>query len=279
MHKKNIIYSILIITIGILISGCGVNSEQDKIDVLDFSEKLELKMPTKPIKEKANILFVGNSFTFHNDLPNTFLNLAKSGGFIPNVSEFSDGGYRLELLADENDELGSQVISALTNYKWDYVILQEQSRIPTFETVTEQSMYPSSRKLDDMIKKAEGETVFFMTWAYKNGDYIDDWNLKVSTTCEEMQTQLALSYTKIADELDAMIAPVGIAWMKSVEKYPDIELWDEDLKHPSLAGTYLSACVFYALLYDQTPAGLNYYGEIEEGVAKNLQQIANDTIF
>jgi hypothetical protein len=283
MKRKNIIYFVLILAMGILISGCSLSkstsSESTKIEVLDFSQKVNLKKASKPIKEDANILFVGNSFTFCNDLPSTFLNLAESGGFTPNVSELSEGGYRLELFADPNDELGSLLTSALNDSKWDYVILQEQSRIPTFENMTEEVMYPNARKLDEMIKKADGQTVFFMTWAYKNGDNIDGGNIKVSTTREEMQTQLANSYIKIADELDAMMAPVGIAWMRAAEKYPNIELWDEALKHPSPAGTYLSACVFYGLLFDESPVGLNYYGDVEEETAKVLQQIAKDIIF
>ncbi len=114
-----------------------------------------------------------------------------------------------------------------------------------------------------------------MTWAFKEGISIDlVAGLKYRESRDEMQTEIASHYINIAKELDAMLAPAGIAFMRCTTQFPEIELWDEDENHPSPAGTYLSACVLYNVLYDQSPEGLAYFGDLDEQTAGKLQLIA-----
>lgn len=238
---------------------------------MDFTQDLNLKKPD-PVKEQPSVLFLGNSMTYYNDLPSVFTQLSQSGGYLPEVYELTEGSYRLEYFADREDEVGSQVYDALENYTWDYVILQEQSGIAT---MGEDVMYPAARTLDTMIRQAQGESVFLMTWAYKEGISIDFLpGFKYKETRAEMQTKIAGHYIDIAKELDALLAPAGIAFMRCTSQFPEIELWDEDENHPSPAGTYLSACVLYKVLYDQSPEGLEYSGDLDEQTAGKLQLIA-----
>lgn len=244
----------------------------EKVQVMDFNQELNLKKAAEPVKTEPTILFLGNSMTYYNDLPTTFLDLSQSGGFAPDVYELTEGYYRLEYFADETDEMGAQVYDALKNYTWDYVILQEQSGISTM--AAEDSMFPAARTLDSMIRKAGGESVFLMTWAYKEGYSFNLLGLELKNTKEEMQTKIAHNYMSISNELNAMLAPAGIAFMRCASSYPEIELWDEDMNHPSPAGTYLAACVLYKVLYDQSPEGLGYSGDLDEQTAQKLQTVA-----
>lgn len=254
------------------------DSNQTTDEVMDFNQKLNLKKPNKPISKTPSILFIGNSFIFVNDLPSMFIELSNSGGFSPDVYDLTEGYYRLELFADRNDEMGAKVYDALENYEWDYVILQEQSRVPTVFADT--SMYPAARTLDKLIKNAGGQTVFFMTWAYKNGDDLSEFGMDLRTTREEMQTLVANSYFSISEELDSLLSPIGIAFMRCSEKYPEINLWDEeDLMHSSVNGTYLAACTLYGTLYNQSPVGLTYTADLDADTASKLQEIADSVIF
>lgn len=253
-------------------------TEAEVMDVMDFDKKLELKKPEKPVNKSPNILFLGNSFTYANDLPGTFIELSVSGGYDAYYDELSDGGYHLSYFADPSDELGADFYEICSNYKLDYVILQEQSRLPTLEYDTNKEMYPAARILDETIKQAGGQSVFLMTWAYKDGDDLTEYGIDTVTTREEMQTQLAQSYMGIADELDALLSPAGIAFIRSADAYPEIELWDEDGMHPSPAGTYLAACTLYATVYDESPVGITYTAQLDEDTALKLQQIASETV-
>ena len=64
------------------------------------------------------------------------------------------------------------------------------------------------------------------------------------------------SYTKLAKTINARIVPVGLAWQRSRELRPDLDLFDPDGSHPSTVGTYLTACVFFGVLTGQSPVGL-----------------------
>lgn len=244
----------------------------EKVQVMDFNQDLNLKKAAEPVKTAPAILFLGNSMTYTNDLPTTFLNLSQSGGFSPEVYELTEGAYQLGYFADETDEMGAQVYDALKNYTWDYVIMQEQSGISTVGA--EDSMFPAARTLDSMIRKAGGESVFLMTWAYKEGYSFNLLGLELKNSREEMQTKMAQNYMSISNELDAMLAPAGIAFMRCASSYPEIELWDEDLNHPSPAGTYLTACVLYKVLYNQSPEGLGYLADLDAQTAAKLQLVA-----
>ena len=65
-------------------AGCtlpGGSPSLSQTKVMDFDAPLTLKKPAEPIKESPEVLFLGNSFTFYNDLPQTFLELSYEGGF------------------------------------------------------------------------------------------------------------------------------------------------------------------------------------------------------
>ena len=77
---------------------------------------------------------------------------------------------------------------------------------------------------------------------------------------ESMQAQINYGYMTIAQELTVPIAPVGESWLRAVDQYPDLILWQADGSHPSEEGTYLTACVFYAVIFHESPNGLAYPG-------------------
>jgi len=67
---------------------------------------------------------------------------------------------------------------------------------------------------------------------------------------------------------------VGLAWQRAVGQRPGIALWDSDGSHPAPAGSYLAACVFYATLFGESPAGLNYHADLSPDEAQFLQAVA-----
>ena len=94
----------------------------------------------------------------------------------------------------------------------------------------------------------------------------------------DMQAQVGSGYMEFANERDAMVAPVGIAWQNVIARDPQLSLWQTDGLHPNKAGTYLSACVFYAVIFRQSPEGLPYGAGLSEEKAQTLQAIAAETV-
>ena len=68
--------------------------------------------------------------------------------------------------------------------------------------------------------------------------------------------------------------------INAIKAHPEINLYHSDGSHPSLAGTYLAACVLFATLYDHSPVGgaLPVDSDMTEQTARALQQVAWDTV-
>jgi hypothetical protein len=69
----------------------------------------------------------------------------------------------------------------------------------------------------------------------------------------------------------------GLAFADSIARRPDLNLYVADKRHPSLAGTYLAACVVAASVYKTNPVGLKYTAGLPADVAAHLQAVAWDT--
>jgi hypothetical protein len=104
-----------------------------------------------------------------------------------------------------------------------------------------------------------------------------------------MGIDLANIYTKLANKLDVLVVPVGLAFAMAEVELTNIELfvpdvlgvdsggkltYRKDWKHPSEAGTYLAACVFYATLSQRSPEGLIFTGKLQKEVALALQKLS-----
>jgi hypothetical protein len=216
----------------------------------------------------ARVLFIGNSYTFVNDLPNTFAKLARSGGHKVEVGMSAQGGWRL---ADH--AVSIETLHLLNSTKWNFVVLQEQSQIPAITQVRNQEMYPAARELVQKIKNIEATPIFFITWAHRDGMPENGM-----TNYESMQTQINDGYMGLAQELNTLFAPVGSAWLAVVKQHREVNLWQEDGSHPTKQGTYLAACVFYAVIFHESPDGLTYHSGVSEENAKIIQTIASDTV-
>lgn len=260
----------LILLILAAVAGCSGGSGSQ---TMDFQAEMEWKAPQPAVGKKPRILFVGNSYTFYNNLPGTFINIVQTMGHKSEVFELAQDYYSLEKYADTENEVGALLDKTVTGKQWDFVVLQENSSVAMSDSV-EETMYPYARILDEKVKSAGGQTAFLMTWAPKNGSR--DGFKKQSM--EQLQSVMAENYIEISDELDGLLIPAGIGFMRCMEQYPDIELWAPDGYHPSVAGTYLAACTIYATVYQESPEKCGYFGELEQEEARKLQKIAADLV-
>ncbi len=222
----------------------------------------------EPAGPPKTILFIGNSFTYVNDLPGLFTKLARSGGKLVAAGMVAPGGYKL--IQHVND---GNTIQKLNSQKWDMVVLQEQSQTPAIEDDKYDIMYPAIRSFNEMIRKAGAVPILYLTWGRKNGDTELGYSDYAS-----MQDSLTKGYMDIAQELSIEVSPVGAAWKTAHERRPELELWAGDGVHPSLAGSYLAACVFYAVIYKKSPEGLGFKAGLDVDTASFLQTVASETV-
>jgi len=149
-------------------------------------------------------------------------------------------------------------LRAIRETRWDFVVLQEQSGMPLQDTNT---MHLYARLFDAEIKKVHAKTVFFLTWSRK--------------AKPETQASITEAYKAIASELNAEVAPVGVAW-QNVNSKKAATLYNLDGSHPSPLGSYLAACVFYAVFYQKSPLGLSpavYSTQFDQGRNGDLKLV------
>lgn len=226
--------------------------------------------------QTLTVLFLGNSYTYYNNLPVLIDNLALSNNDDLVFDQNTPGGHTFN-----NHFNNALSLSKINQQNWDYVILQAQSQEPSFSPaqVNAQTL-PFAIKLDSAIQhnNACSQTVFFQTWGRKLGDQGNCANYPPVCTYTGMQNRLRASYKLFADTTKGIMAPVGEAFRAVITASPNLNLYDPDNSHPSLAGSYLAACVFYESLFKKSCVNSTYYGGLPASTALFLQQIANTTV-
>ena len=216
----------------------------------------------------TRILFIGNSYTTVNTLPDVFAKLARSGGHRVDAGTAAGDGWTLE------NHAGSPVTAAkLASNRWDIVVLQEQSQLPSVEQFRQTQMYPAARRLVGAIRNQGARPLFHLTWARRDG-----WPENGMPDYASMQAAINQGYVAIAGDQHVAVAPVGYAWATLVTRGAGATLWQQDGSHPTEAGTYLAACVFYATIFRESPKGLAYHASLSAQAAATIQAVAAETV-
>ncbi len=217
------------------------------ISLLAFSATLAFGQ-----SQTKRVLFIGNSYTYVNDLPKMIADMAAATGDTLIYDRSTPGGFTLQ-----GHSTNATTISKIKAGNWDYVVLQEQSQRPSFPiSQVQTSVFPYARLLDSLINHHDScaETVFYMTWGRKNGDASNCAFFPPLCTYQGMDSLLNLRYRMMADSNDAIVSPVGAVWNYIRANHPNIELYSSDKSHPSVAGTYAAACSFYSTFFRKDPS-------------------------
>jgi hypothetical protein len=205
---------------------------------------------------KKRALFLGNSYTYANNLPQMIKDAALSTGDTLIFDSSTAGGYTFQ---NHFNDAGSRAKIVAGN--WDYVVLQEQSQLPSFpNNSVNRNVFPYARKLDSLINVHNpcGETVFYMTWGRKTGDASNCAFWPPVCTYAGMDSLISLRYRTMAANNDAILSPVGAVWKYIRQHHPLIELYIPDESHPSVAGTYAAACSFYTTFFRKNPTAISF---------------------
>jgi hypothetical protein len=212
----------------------------------------------------VRVLFLGNSFTYVNDLPSVFRDLARAAGQNVETGMVANGGETLAQHAASSDSL-----NAIHSAHWQFVVVQEQSQIPSVESFRQSQMYPAARALVSAIEGVSASPILLETWAHRDG--WSDQGLDYAS----MQAGIDQGYATIGAELRVALAPAGQAWQAVIRQDPGLVLWQADGVHPSTAGTFLAACAVYTRIFGPCPVGIAYTDGLSPEIASTLETIAD----
>lgn len=218
-----------------------------------------------------SVLFVGNSYTYVNDLPTWVKRVGDASGAVSvTVDSVTVAGASL---ADHVSTTGA--VDRIRKGGFTYVVLQGQSLEPLFNPA---SFEAAAADLAAEAQKAGATPIFYETWARAANDATYQDPLSGGTPAA-MQAGLRNEYQKVATAASAPVAPAGDAWEKALAELPAIGLFAADGSHPSIDGTYLVACVFHAKLTGHSPVGvMDRPMEISAADAAALQGVAEETV-
>jgi hypothetical protein len=197
-----------------------------------------------------DILFIGNSYT--ENLQLMFTPLMAEAYPTSHVAYRTSAGWTLKRhVADP------RVRQDIISHTWDYVVLQEHSRRPTFdtETMAYKVHRENVRQLVEWIRESGAKPVLYETWGRRDGDRSSP---RRSPDFDAMQSHLVRSYADAARETGARVVPVGRVWQ--AVRHADIALgralYEEDGSHASEKGSYLIAATFLKDLVEVDAATL-----------------------
>jgi hypothetical protein len=238
---------------------------------------LFLLIPCYSFSQSYDVLFIGNSYTYYNDLPQMLSDIASAFGDSISYDQNTPGGS--SLYAHSQNQI---TINKINQQSWDYVVLQGQSQNPSLSlNYVSSNVYPYANQLVDFIELNDicTEPVFYMTWGRKYGDQSNCSNYPPVCTYLGMQQRLRESYLSMGIDNSASVSPVGIAFKNSIALDSTIDLYSPDYSHPSIYGSYLAACTFYSTIFRKSAVACSYKpNSITSTEALFLQQVASSTV-
>ena len=227
-------------------------------------------------EQGPRVLFLGNSYTSVNNLPALTQRLAASAGHAFSYEASTPSGCTLQ------QHSAGEGMTLIRQGGWDYVVLQEQSQMPSFPDaqVAMQTM-PYAEALARAVydHNPDGEAMFYMTWGRKDGDAANGSIFPPLATYEGMDSLLYLRYMLMKMRYDGSVSPVGRLWHHLRSHNPSIELYQSDGSHPSEAGSYAAACSFFTLLFHASPLSITDDGGLDAQTALAIRQAADEVVF
>ena len=268
----------MVLALALVLSACStahapVGTEKAAMNASSQSTRAGTANPPR------STLYVGNSFMYYNNSlhghvqqlarasansaqaahRSTSLTISGSGIDWHDVGAYlrPDGIGRYSFVGD------NEVRFNPPGRQFDSVLMMDCSQCPVHPTLRP-IFFEYARKHSATVRAQGVEPMLLMTWAYADKP--------------EMTQGLADAYTEAGRLNDAHVVPAGLAFARSIELRPQLNLYVPDKRHPSLAGTYLTACTILASVYGVSPVGNAYVAELDADVARHLQQVAWETV-
>ena len=233
------------------------------------------------IAQTKKVLFLGNSYTHGNNMPAMLSNAAVSTGKNLIYDMYAPGGYYTH-----NHLNDSTSLAKIASGSWDNVVVQDQSMSMAYPN-RHIGWMPYYVKIDSIIKSNNicVQTMLFSTWGRKNGDTYfctppqcetETW---INRTYYQVDSAIETNYKIISDSLKSSLTPVGAVWRYLRLNYPEINLFEPDDSHPTLAGSYAAACSFYATIFRSDPTLITFDAGLTATFAERIRLAAKNVVY
>lgn len=206
-----------------------------------------------------DILFVGNSLSYSNDMPQMLEKLAKDNGFELKASCICKPNYGLE------DHLNEDLVETeLKRHDYQFLIFQQG---PSSQAYGRQTLFDMGQKLVTMALENKAAPAYLMVWPSKAYYQTFDGVVK--------------NHTEAAQANHALLIPVGAIWQRLNKEHPAYKLYGPDGFHPSNLGSFLEALIILKSLHPDleitniNTSGVEYLFNKDEAF-KEFLEVVND---
>lgn len=176
-----------------------------------------------------NILFVGNSLTYYNNLPSLVVQLEKRKNITINTNMLAFPDYALE---DHWHEGKFQ--RELASRQYDFVVVQQG---PSSQKEGRAMLLDYGIKMKAECEKYNSKLAFYMVWpAFANLNSFDG---------------VIKNYRDAASTTNSLLCPVGEIWKKKFDATKNYSYYGPDKFHPSKEGSEVAARVIYESLFPE----------------------------
>ena len=234
---------------------------------------------TANAQDTLSVLFLGNSYTSVNNLSQLVRDVSSAAGKTLIIDSNTPGGYTIS--GHVNDATS---LAKISQGVWDYIVIQEQSQIPTIDYYRYNDMYPALTELKALAEQYNPcvKLITYMTWGRRfGGQQCDQGNVNCSPVFVDfnhMQDSLTSAYTQISDSLSIQCAPVGVSW-QNVLNDTNLVLHSNDNSHPALEGSYLAALTIFSCIWKIPSYGNSYTAGLSTDIVQYFQDKSDATVF
>jgi PKD repeat protein len=230
-------------------------------------------------QDTLSVLFLGNSYSSYNNLPQLVQSLSSSAGKTLIIDSNMPGG--MTISGHVNNATS---IAKISQGNWDYVVIQEQSQIPSIDYYRYNEMYPAMTNLKSLIEQYNpcAKIITYMTWGRQYGGQQcgpgATYCSPVFVDFNHMQDSLTSAYLEISEQLNIQCAPVGLTW-QNILNDTTLILHSNDNSHPNIDGSYVAALSIYSSIWKQPSNGIAFNAGLTQSRALYYQQMSDNTIF
>lgn len=228
--------------------------------------------------DTTRVLFIGNSFTYQNMVPDIVKGLATAGNIRMEYAMHAPGGATIGDTAQGTyAHMENPAVFALIKQgKWNYVVVQDNQGRFIYDYGV---FHPACRTIEGHKKIMDSvlfynpcaQMVWFAGWAWKNG------NPPYGNTGTEIINRIDANYQFMNDSLDQIISPIGAAWKKAAVAQT-ADLWDTDQAHASPNGSYVTGAVLFCTIFRRNPQSFNFNNGLPAARAADYRRIAYETV-
>jgi len=174
-----------------------------------------------------NILFIGNSLTYTNNLPKMVKNLARKKGIAVKLKTIAFPDYAL--IDHWKDGIAQKEIRE-NNY--DFVIIQQG---PSSQPEGREMLIEYGKNFSDLCKENDTKLCYFMVWP--------------SLTYYHTFGGVINNYNEAAKLNGAILLPVGKIWKSNFDATNNFDYYASDGFHPSKKGSKIAAEIIVEYLF------------------------------